>query len=484
MTYRGLPIVDGAPACPFVALEDDRDGRSLAPDHRHRCYAEAHPAPRALAHQEAYCLSSAFPVCPTFQDWARREAAALRTPAPDTRRPREDPPQNRPLPRREPESRRPRPETPDSASAGRQQHRDWAAPPPWAAGRDEPPADGDPEERRSFLAARERDLDERRDLSSRGLAGSPADRVAGPDRSLPPPTTPEAPRRTRPVPPPEPDGDDDAIGWLATPPVRPAPRPAERGPIGRVVPRGPDRGERPDPGDLPGLGDRPERRVRPDRRAPITWPDPPKVTDEPDDDDAPDRSERPDRSDRGDRTELSGRPSQVSRREPRRRNEDEVAAELFGPAWERPHRFEAYPSLRTRVGLPALPGVLLAAVALVLAGALLFLGGPMLLGLVGKPSAAPSQSSIASPSASVEPTPTPAPTPQTYIIVQGDSLSRIAAKFGVSMDALLAANPQIKDPNRITVGDAITIPSTVPTEVPNQVSGSASPAASGASAAP
>ena len=75
MTERGLPSADGSPACPFVAFEDDRDARADRPDHRHRCFAEAAPAPRALAHQEAYCLSSAFPVCPTFQDWARREAA-------------------------------------------------------------------------------------------------------------------------------------------------------------------------------------------------------------------------------------------------------------------------------------------------------------------------------------------------------------------------------------------------------------------------
>src|SRR5882757_124113 len=78
MTERGLPSMDGAPACPFVAFGDDRDGRATSPDHRHRCFAESPPAPRALAHQEAYCLSSAFPVCPTFQDWARREAAHAR----------------------------------------------------------------------------------------------------------------------------------------------------------------------------------------------------------------------------------------------------------------------------------------------------------------------------------------------------------------------------------------------------------------------
>ena len=70
--------MDGAPACPFVAFGDDREGRSTSPDHRHRCFAESPPAPRAVAHQEAYCLSSAFPVCPTFQDWARREAAHAR----------------------------------------------------------------------------------------------------------------------------------------------------------------------------------------------------------------------------------------------------------------------------------------------------------------------------------------------------------------------------------------------------------------------
>src|SRR5512141_2251646 len=78
MTERGLPSVDGAPACPFVAFEDDRESRSTSPDHRHRCYAEPLPAPRAAAHQEAYCLSSAFTVCPPFQDWARREAAHAR----------------------------------------------------------------------------------------------------------------------------------------------------------------------------------------------------------------------------------------------------------------------------------------------------------------------------------------------------------------------------------------------------------------------
>jgi len=84
MTERGLPIVDGAPACPFVAFEDERDERATSPDHRHRCYAEAKPAPRALAHQEAYCLSSAFAVCPTFQDWAKPSQRRTRAGDPPT----------------------------------------------------------------------------------------------------------------------------------------------------------------------------------------------------------------------------------------------------------------------------------------------------------------------------------------------------------------------------------------------------------------
>ncbi len=57
-------IADPQVVCPFVAFDDDRDFRSPVPDHRHRCFAESPAAPRALAHQAAYCLSSSFPGCP------------------------------------------------------------------------------------------------------------------------------------------------------------------------------------------------------------------------------------------------------------------------------------------------------------------------------------------------------------------------------------------------------------------------------------
>lgn len=75
MTLRETPSDTGPNACPFVALELDRDRRSEKPDYRHRCYAEQVPAPRTIAHQERFCLSPNFPGCPIFQDWAVRAAA-------------------------------------------------------------------------------------------------------------------------------------------------------------------------------------------------------------------------------------------------------------------------------------------------------------------------------------------------------------------------------------------------------------------------
>ena len=71
---------DGGPsACPFVAFEDDRDHRSDAPDYRHRCFAAPEPEPRAFPHQERYCLTDGFAACPIFLDWARQEAAGVKS---------------------------------------------------------------------------------------------------------------------------------------------------------------------------------------------------------------------------------------------------------------------------------------------------------------------------------------------------------------------------------------------------------------------
>jgi hypothetical protein len=46
----------------------------------------------------------------------------------------------------------------------------------------------------------------------------------------------------------------------------------------------------------------------------------------------------------------------------------------------------------------------------------------------------------------------------TYTIKAGDTLSKIAARNGLTLAQLLQANPQISDPNRISVGDVLNLP--------------------------
>lgn len=121
-------------------------------------------------------------------------------------------------------------------------------------------------------------------------------------------------------------------------------------------------------------------------------------------------------------------------------------------------------------GMPGMPRVVVLAGALAIAAlALFFL--PALFGVGGdnEPTATPSPSVVATPTP--KPTPQPAPTPQVYVIKEGDTLSKVARSFGLTLDQLLAANKEtIKDPDRIVVGDEIVIP--VPTS--DEVDGSAS----------
>ncbi|MGH2468254.1 MAG: LysM peptidoglycan-binding domain-containing protein, partial [Candidatus Limnocylindrales bacterium] len=148
------------------------------------------------------------------------------------------------------------------------------------------------------------------------------------------------------------------------------------------------------------------------------------------------------------------------------------------PSWERPRRFEAYPTLRTRTGFGGLSPVLLGLVALVAAAAILFvLPGLLSKGGLASPTATPTGAATASPvaSATVAATSGP-PTPLFYTVKTGDTLSAIAQRFGVTVDALKAANPQIKDINKIGIGDRITIPPAAPsTSASVRASGSAGP---------
>ena len=62
----------------------------------------------------------------------------------------------------------------------------------------------------------------------------------------------------------------------------------------------------------------------------------------------------------------------------------------------------------------------------------------------------------------------PSPPLQTYFVAKGDTFSKIARRFGVTVEGLLAANPSLKSPNQISIGDAIVIPtaSAGPIETP------------------
>jgi LysM repeat protein len=64
--------------------------------------------------------------------------------------------------------------------------------------------------------------------------------------------------------------------------------------------------------------------------------------------------------------------------------------------------------------------------------------------------------------------PIPASAPGTYVVQWGDWLNKIAARFGVSPQALLAANPGL-NPNRIYPGQVLNIPgagASIPTPTP------------------
>jgi hypothetical protein len=368
---RGQPA-EGAIACPFVAFADDRDARSDEPDHRHRCYAEVRPAPRALAHQAAYCLSPGFAACPTFQDWARREAARV------TRGPRAS----------------------DRSMAGV-----GTVPPPAGVS---PPTSSPP-------------------------AGPPSGTPAGAAVS----STGQVPGRGEPS-----SAPRDAAPSAPLPPFL-----AEREPAvdarGAWAPGGARSGHEalhpagtPEPfAERDWLERAEELELAPHRAA----------------------SGVPGRS------QERGMPGARAAQRGVGRGERGGA-----PPWERPRRDEAYPTLRTRVGLPELPRLAVAAVALVVAAVALFFAGPMLLGVGedGGTGSGPSPTPTVSPTPPPSPSPSPEPTPFVYVVRAGDTLSKIARQFGVTVDQIVAANREtIRDPDRISEGQQIVIPTPVPSEI-------------------
>ena len=128
--------------------------------------------------------------------------------------------------------------------------------------------------------------------------------------------------------------------------------------------------------------------------------------------------------------------------------------------------------------LPSVPRLAGMAAAVALAAvALFFLPALLGLGANDGPTGSNQPSRSPSPSQSIAPTPTPAPTQTVYIIKKGDTLTKIAIAHGLTKEQLMAANPTIKDPNKIIIGQQIIIPPP-PSAVPNEFGGSASPSAS------
>ncbi len=414
------PTPAGALACPFVAFEDDRDARADAPDHRHRCYAEVRPAPRAIAHQEAFCLSPGFAACPTFQDWARREAARAKPAAAADRnelvglaRPGRAVDGPAPLIDDDPDAR------PADLAPARSKSRDWAAPPAWAAGSaDDPRDDAGEAEPPAFLAEPGTGAGAGAGGRAGSASGFAADAGAGASAGL---AGSRWLNEVRSNPADDPELDDLDRSLEADRAARQAHEPASR--------RAPT-------ASIEDLEDEPLRPVAsavasPGRRA-----------------------------------------NQVSRRPP------PAGREQGRPAWERSRRNEAYPTLKTRMGMPAIPRVALALGALLIAAAVM-ISLPFLLNLGGAPGVA-TPSVSATPSTSNQPSGGPTssaaavPSLQQYTVVAGDIISKIAHRFNLTTAQLLAANPQVKNPNSIKPGDKLNIP------VPTSSSGipGASPGAS------
>jgi LysM repeat protein len=113
------------------------------------------------------------------------------------------------------------------------------------------------------------------------------------------------------------------------------------------------------------------------------------------------------------------------------------------------------------------PPLLVAVLAIALAAAVAL---PGLLGF-GNPSAVatptPRGSALPSSLTSLPPTAVPAPTQQTYVVQAGDTMSRIADRFGVPLDDLIAANQEtIPNPDQLQIGQAMIIPVPLPSELP------------------
>jgi nucleoid-associated protein YgaU len=438
MTERSATGTERQVVCPFVAFDDDRDYRSSVPDHRHRCFGESPAASRALAHQAAYCLSSAFPGCPTFIDWARREAA---------------PPKDGPIrtlremptaPRQAERSGEAagRPDAPQAAPAmlPRQRRAEWTAPPPWApnAGAADPglsvgEAGGD-DAGRAVASARDAAPAPEDADASPGLGAWSGSALGGLAAS----GSPADDQPARPVEPPA--GADREAELVPSEPAAPAFL------AGRASPRNPSARAPLLPAHLDKS--RGTQRAEPSPRGAVGY-----TPGDPSRRRVPGRGRAPDPAIGRDRDRAVDR------------GPDRAVVDPSGPSWERPRRIEAYPSLKSSGGgVAALPRPVLYGLIVLIVGIALFATPFLLHGLTGGgATASPTPGASASPgaSAAASATPVPSPSPTVYTVKAGDTLSRIAKKYGVTVDQIVKVNPQIKNPDKLGLGDQLVIPTPV-----------------------
>lgn len=89
----------------------------------------------------------------------------------------------------------------------------------------------------------------------------------------------------------------------------------------------------------------------------------------------------------------------------------------------------------------------------------------------------------ATPSKAPAPVQTPAPTvvapagSQIYVVVSGDAMWKIAAKYNMKLADLVAMNPQVKNPSKISIGQQIIIKAPAAPAVPAAPATPATPAA-------
>ena len=477
-------------ACPFLAFDEDRDFRADRPDHRHRCFAETRPAPRAISHQELFCLGGAFAECPTFAAWAQREAAAVRRPTirePETARGTggSAPPARGVAPAGMAAAT-------GAAGATGAVERDWLAPPPWVT--DARPGSGvGPEEPDEALFDGWADKPLAAPPVPRAPYAPGGDVTASPDVGETPPFLAGRDRTSAPSPAAPPQAawpDDDFSGHVSgsaavdgaaaaggaaasaygTASRTPSPAPAR--PVTQPVS---GRASAPPPS---GYTSSAARAAAEGSDSPWIHPDSLDPGDDVDVEAAVDaaaaarvaRSRRDDgrggRSGRsrfglgGSRPVTSGQARPLPGR----------AADPSAPAWERPRHFDSYPAIKSRRGAGGIPRVAVWAGLLFAAALVLFLVPPLFLG-GGGGGATGSPTPAASADSSVAPSPTatiaPSPTPFTYTVKAGDTLSRIAGKYKIAVADILAVNPDMKNPDSLQIGQKIVVPLPVSSTIPD-----------------